>query len=381
MTYAVQALSVAPASLNLERQTLNCVERTSKPKIVAMAANGDVAIVFPTDPVYGTGARSILLLRPDGSRVRLPLPSDERLAHSFRMYQVESGKPKFQDVFFGSVRLADDGTPLATVVSHFSGAYSGLESAVFRWSGGAWTQVPPRNAATPATFGWSVNTQIAAAETSTGAALNVVYGQQFSPDLAHLNDPLYMLDQVEVVDNGRVTVLGAGTATSIRGGVVSGFQAGLNPFGPSCEQPRKSYAVVWVNGKVRRLGPGVAYDRNAKGESVGDDEVLFGMRGRPVVWSRGKTIVLSRKMGTAYAISPDGTVVGRVGDSAFATNVKQPSKIATLDDCISDRGWHVVAAFSVDNRGRILALGHRTGQPLQIIVLQPLLRAQAYPSP
>jgi len=101
--------------------------------------------------------------------------------------------------------------------------------------------------------------------------------------------------------------------------------------------------VQWSsNGVAHRIGQGIAYDVNATGDIVGDNERLFGETGQPMLWHNGRGIVLDRRHGSAYGIADDGTIVGQVGQNAFiATAGKPNAPIRLLDGRLADHRWHI----------------------------------------
>jgi hypothetical protein len=287
-------------------QYVECSYTPEKLNMLSIARNGAVAMARVDND--SDHPRRIIVIHADGSRASISLPPTEMLTQNFHEYERRSGKPVFQDVFFKNVRLAEDGTPFATVASHFSGAFSGTESAVFRWEGAAWHQIPPyqemshgNRAAT------MVNTEIAAADTRDAVAFNTLYGRRVIPDLGHSEDPRYLLDQTGLLINNRITSLGVGTATAMHGTTVVGFRGGLNVFrSPDCVHQRMTVAMAWTNGQPTTLGRGVAYGVNVHKQMVGDNEATLGGIGRPVLWSGGHTFELDSRIGSAFAISDDG---------------------------------------------------------------------------
>jgi hypothetical protein len=353
---------------------LDCRSDVTKPALVSIARNGAVAVIIPSGPGDDSnGGRRIVVRRSDGSRVYLKPPADAVLAHHFRMKYGPATNPHFQDVFFRSIRLEDDGTPVATVASHFWGGYMGVETAAYRWTDAGWTLTPPTNAMPADVPGWEVNTEVGAVESLGSAAFNGVYGHQWMPDSDFLNDPNYELNEVERRIGSRVVALGPGTATAIRGSTLVGFTAGSNPFGPSCDRPHASYALEWSGNNVeRRLGHGIAYDVNTSGDVVGDDERRFGEPGRPMLWRGGHGFVLDRRAGSAYGIADDGTIVGRVDRGAFIADAGRPhAAIRLLDALLVDRSWHIVAAYGIATRGQILAVAERGAGAQRIVLLEP----------
>jgi uncharacterized membrane protein len=271
------------------------------------------------------------------------------------------------------VAVEDDGTPVATVLSHFWGAYSGIETSAYRWNGADWKLTPPYNVMPPATLDWEVNTEVGAVANIRSAAFNGVYANQWTPDTGFIDDPNFQRNEVERRIGNRVVAIGPGTATAIRGMTLVGFAAGLNPFGPTCERPRASYAVEWSgNNLAHRFGPGIAYDVNASGDIVGDNERLFGEMGQPILWHNGRGIVLDHRRGSAYGISDDGTIVGQVGHDAFIADARRAhAPIHLLDSQLADHRWHVSAAYGIGTHGQILAAASQDKGAQQIVVLEP----------
>jgi hypothetical protein len=374
MAFAITVVSAAPSVSGMDYSPPISCARATNPNIIAMSPGGDVAAIFPKDYVYGTGASYVFWRQPNGTVNRLPLPSNTLLLKTFRVHNLTSGAPAFQDVYFRSIRLTDTGMPVATVVSHFSGAYSGLEVASFVWTRGEWSRIPPVNAGVPRIGGWPVNTSVAAAVSTSSATFNLSFDRFGYIDAGERSNPNYKLDQVALLKHGAVFLLGPGTATSQRGNFVGGFQAGLNPFagpGPSwCGHPRISTTALWRGDKLKRLGHGIIYDVDSSGVAVGDDQQFFGAQGRPVLWLHGQKKILSEKAGSAYALSSKGIIVGTIGATAFWTTVASGAAgVRRLDDLLIDRSWHVTAAYAVDTAGSILALARRRDGPLELVIL------------
>jgi len=129
--------------------------------------------------------------------------------------------------------------------------------------------------------------------------------------------------------------------------------------------------VQWSsNGVAHRIGQGIAYDVNATGDIVGDNERLFGETGQPMLWHNGRGIVLDRRHGSAYGIADDGTIVGQVGQNAFiATAGKPNAPIRLLDGRLADHRWHIIAAYGIGAGGQILAAARRGPRARQIVLL------------
>jgi hypothetical protein len=139
--------------------------------------------------------------------------------------QVPDSAAKFQELYFESVRIADDGTPVATVASHFSGAFSGIEAAAFKWNGSSWERIPSNPMALPNVAGWPLNSDVGAAAGGDSVALNLNFRDHGAPDVAYAGDPHYEPDEVVLLGGGILRSLGPGAATSMRGSIVGGFRA------------------------------------------------------------------------------------------------------------------------------------------------------------
>jgi hypothetical protein len=368
-SYSVTVVSRVSTDTLPGQRPFACSSWQRKPPTFALSQDGTVATIVPEDTYYLTGARYVYIRHRDGSRLRLAVPAAALLAKTFRIHVGTNNVPAFQDVYFTSVRLTTNGMPVATVVSHFWGAYSGVETAAFAWEHGTWKLVPQRNVMPPDVVGRVVNTQVAAVETPSRGVFNGVYGGKWSLDIAYRDDPTYMLDQVELMDHNRVTALGIGTATAMNGTSVVGFEGGLNPFGLSCENKHPAFAVEWTGKDRRQLGRGIAYAVNAQGVVAGDDEQVLGGDRRPVIWKHGVTTLLGRGNGSAFAINDDGTVVGAVGGQAFVSSTRDIGHLRLLDQLTSDRTWSLTAAYAVNDAGEILAVGSRANVPPEVLLL------------
>ena len=186
--------------------------------------------------------------------------------------------------------------------------------------------------------------------------------------------------------NSRRLALGLGDATAMGGSFVAGFDAGQGLVATS----NSSTAVLWRCAGARRrcqrsnLGVGAAYGVDPAGEAVGTSaghEVNCKSSDyRPMLWRNGKAVELSGTDGQAYAISDRGTIVGTMGERCrrrfergFVADARAtPPHARPLDDLVSNlAGRHVVAAFGIDNAGRILcyvadALGGNKGLALLV---------------
>ncbi|HEV2737299.1 MAG TPA: hypothetical protein VGU66_01860 [Candidatus Elarobacter sp.] len=350
------------------------------PRTIALAANGAVAaIVTNTGNLYP--ARTIVVWRPGGSRVTIGLPDPAVLDQGFhhRGGRVDT----FPSASFSRVVLADDGTPFATVTNSFSGAYSGIDKAVFRWIGTKWRNVPPAGEPiSPARSDYDV---VAAELPKLRIGLT---GDSSSADVSFdelEHTPGYQLPEAMVYDGLTMRGLGAGTMTALAGAYACGFIGEQNgrtmPDNVNVEG-QIPYALLWHDGATTRLGRGLAFGVNAGGVAVGDNRVsieggpllatraeydrLKIMPGKPPVvvpvrWDAHGATVLGREPGTAFAIARNGTTVGAlVHGGGF---VSRGSSLTALDALVSGSHVHIRGAYSIDPRGRILVLTGLAGTP------------------
>lgn len=135
-----------------------------------------------------------------------------------------------------------------------------------------------------------------------------------------------------VWENGKMRDLFAG-----------GSAQAINNRGQVAGGTKDGRAVVWQNGTITPLGPGVAIDINERGEVVGQRDE------RVVVWRKGTTIDLGP--GTPVAINDVGQVVGWRGppgrSHAFLWQRGTMTDLGTLGG-----RWSFPTAIS--NRGQIV---------------------------
>jgi hypothetical protein len=354
--YAVTAI-LPPAGMNAAVFSLD----TNPSRTISLSKSGSVALI-----VAGCASRScdlnrVLVVRADGSRVLLDLPSDDVLAPFFRQYLLGShGEHRFPFKKFTAVFLADDGTPFVTVAAPFSGAFSGVDQGVFVWNG-RWVPAFPNGV--PFVSG---NAGVGAAQSLTTFVSNGNYSNYF----ADLDSPQAQEDHVIVTRSGKSEDRGDGDALAARGDFVVGSVPGHFNLAPPV-QPNP-VATEWLASGPKQLGAGIARAVNARGLVVGDDETSAGDDGHPTAWISGRPSRLDARVGTAYAVADDGTIVGSSGGSAFVARIsKGKSVVAQIDDRLLERGWHVVAAYGINASGHILAVGSRQNGELRVLLLKP----------
>ena len=91
----------------------------------------------------------------------------------------------------------------------------------------------------------------------------------FPPDPSRVNEPGYLESEVELLRGSRVISLGVGTAPGINDATVVG---GLSIVEHTCDNPRRTYAVEWINGTLHPLGNGISYDVSRRNQTIGDNE-------------------------------------------------------------------------------------------------------------
>jgi len=280
-----------------------------------------------------------------------------------------------KNIWFTNVVLADDGTPFVTAEYAFGGAYSGEVSGAFAWNG-AWHYVPSVNPfAGLGLPSEPQNVLIATAESIENFAYIGNHLDGFPGEDLNVakTDPKLLEISAASFDSRRLA-LGLGDATAMRGSFVAGFDAGLGLVATS----NPSTAVLWRCAGARRssarqcqrsiLGTGAAYAVDSAGDAVGgasSDSQLScrGSVGPPMLWRNGKAFALSVGDGLAYAISDRGAIVGTMGSECgprfvrgFVADARAAAPRArVLDDFVTNlAGRHVVAAFGIDDAGRIL---------------------------
>ena len=334
-------------------------------RTTSLSPFGSVAVLLQPSGPRWAAATKLLVIRADGSQVMLPRPDDQTLAEAFHESETAGWKPSYPYAYFDGVSLARDGTPFATVAATFSGAFSGVNTAVFTWNGEKWTNVLPQSE-----YFKSRNITIGAADILGRAAFNVnTYNQFVNLDEAE-RDPHYHEFWTFLADGRRQTRLGYGSATAMRGDVVVGYSAGISQM---AKNPQPCIAWEWLGDKRVNLGRGIAYGINASHDAVGDDEQILGTEGRPVLWRNGSVIRLSDEKGSALAISDDGTIAGYVGDDGFLIRGDDSRRrIVRIDTVLAQRGWHVFVVYAIASTGRLLAVGNRSNEKPLLLLLDPV---------
>ena len=331
----------------------------------SLSRGGALAIIMYPQNSYSQLASELLVIRPDGSQVVLTRPPDSTLSKYFAQSALVNGHEAYPGTRFAGVRLARDGTPLATVEFPFSGAYSGADQTVFAWNGRRWTNA--LSVDTPSD--WS-NVTIGAADEPWRAAYNVTYTNTFvNMDLAD-SDPHYQEIWTFLRDGMKQTRIGYGSAMAMRRDVVVGFSAGQSSIAKSTPQPCTAW--MWRNDRRIELGPGIAYGINSSGDVVGDDEATLGGDGFPTSWRDGQIMRLSSSQGAALAIGDDGTIVGKEGYEGFIIRGDDLSRtLVLIDTLLGQSGWHVSGIYGIAASGRLLAVGNRIDGQSHLLLLDP----------
>jgi hypothetical protein len=335
--------------------------------LIDMNENGDIGFV---ERALKSPCASdlITVVHPTGNRMTIAAPHAQ-------MTSFPDGQ------FIADLRLASDGTPFVTMSAQFSGAYSGISERVLSWDGAKWHE---RDATLPIRYtDFFDNRSVGAVESRFRFAVVGDYrdATHFMYD-EHDRDPTYYMPQSGIVEGGVITSLGVGTITSLRGRLKAGY---LQPYG-WCEQGGTPIAARWIGVKKQLLGPGIAFGVDANGDVVGSDRPLVSPtpsyngvteysdckeQGHPVLWRDRASVQLSSLSGSALAIR-DGTIVGTAEGRAFLSHADESArKLHYLDDLVAG-DWKITIAFAIDGRGRILALGERSGSPTGLLILDPI---------
>ena len=339
------------------------------PRTAALAANGAVAAIVD-DAERVPSRRRIVVWRADGSRVMIGMPGDAVLHQAFQQYV--GGDRPFPYASFSRVVLAADGTTFATVTNPFSGAYSGIAKHVFRWTGTTWESVRTSQAVPR-------DIDVAAADSQP---LHVGITGDFSSGFLTydevVNDPAFERPEALSYAGATVRRLGIGTLTGLAGAYACGFigeQDGLVMPDNVNVEGQVPYALLWHGGATKRLGRGIAFGVNTTGVAVGDNRVSVqgGPRlatraeydrlkmtpgvppvVRPVRWDARGPTTLGHEPGTAFAIASDGTIVGALEDGRGF--VSRGSRVTILDGLVAGGHAHILGAYAINGRGRILVL-------------------------
>ncbi len=330
----------------------------------SLARNGSVGVLVHV--ANGQNDR-VLIVRRNGTRVVLPAPTEVTNATTHGLEVCP--QPHDSCATFENIALANDGTPFATLARIFSGAYSGVNYLAARWNGMHWTNAVVRGSTMEAT-----NLSVAAVDTPENFATNGDYGNTFAIFDAAEADPRYQASETAWCRATPCPRLGYGSGNGIRDSRVVGFDAGVRSVRYMNEPPHRATALMWENGRERKLGPGVAFAVDRDGNAVGDDEATLGAAGFPTLWTiAGPVVRFGTRHGIAVAISDNGTIVGTIDENvAFIASAHDPQRrVRALSSSIDDRSWWIDRAFGIASNGRILARGHRRGRPERLLLLDP----------
>jgi hypothetical protein len=317
------------------------------PPTVAQADDGTVAFVETALPPRCDSSR-IVLIRADGKRTILRLPA---------IAYVPAGS---QVAAASTLCLDPDGNPSVTVSSHFSGAYSGTRKAAFTWRKGAWQQI---RANLPQRYDGPRNVTVAAA---TADARFGVYGDYDDANrfeyAVFSRDPTYYTPEAAIISGGRTVSVGFGSITSMAGRYTSGYLTQYQHNGIP-------HTLFWDGLRQYRLGTGVGFGVNLRGDVVGDDRGAWAQPGFPTIWHGGRARRLSSQAGSAFAARGD-TIVGAIASTGFVADASDRRHVYRLDTLLHSP-WRVVSAFAIAKDGQILAVGElKNGTPTILILLR-----------
>lgn len=328
----------------------------SGPRTIALGANGSIAAIV-ADAGTTVRPRRIVVWRANGSRVAIGMPSDAVLHQAFR--QFAEGAVPFPYASFARVVLGSDGTPFATVTNPFSGAYSGIGKAVFRWTGTTWKAVRPPDVPLDLDIVTAEAPPLRLGLTADSSSGDLTYDQVAA-------DPNFARPLALSYDGSTVHRFGVGTLMGLAGTYACGFvgeeDGMIMPDNVNVEN-QIPYALLWHAGAAKRLGRGIAFSVNASGVAVGDARARID--GGPVPatlpmrWDARGAHELGHETGTAFSIAPDGTFVGAFGHGAGF--VGRGDSVTSLDAIVP--AAHVRGAYAINARGRILVL---TGSNVRI---------------
>jgi hypothetical protein len=367
---AAQPMQTAPRHYALHRLRIPIENRLADfdapneygPRSFALSANGAVAALIG-DPGAHYWAKRIVVWRADGSRITLRMPPEDVLRPVFRHFEPADQQYGFSH--FVRVVLANDGTPFATVANDFSGAYMGSDKAVLRWTGTRWTNVHMPPVAFPGDF------DVVAAEVyPLRLGMTADYsGNIYDVDQAHSN-PLYREPEMWIATASSARELGLGVMESLAGAYACGFLSRVDWDANNGLKPEElAYVIRRRTDRIDQLGRGIAFGVNASGTAVGDNRATVRDEAHsavPMRWD-ARAAPLAREPGTAFAIAPDGTIVGALRRRGGF--VVRDGKLTLLDRLVT--GAHIAGAYAINARGRILVLTGASSA-LDLAYLDPL---------
>lgn len=307
----------------------------------ALGANGSVAALAGDPGVTYYRAKRILVWRAHGSRITLRMPPLEVLRSAFRHSSVY-GEP-YPSTGFVRVVLANDGTPFATVSNDFSGAYLGSDKRVFRWTGTRWRYVRSPLQAFPQDFD-VVAAEMHPLRIGTTADYS---SEPYDVDQGQSN-PLYRQPEMWIVTASSARELGLGVMESLAGGYACGFISRIDWTADHGLHPEDAaYVIRRRKDRVDQLGRGIAFGVNAGGIAVGDNRSTVRDEAHsavPMRWDARGGAPLAREPGTAFAVAPDGTIVGALRRRGGF--IVRAGKLTLLDRLTT--GGHVIGAYAIN---------------------------------
>ncbi len=308
--------------------------RTLPPPNVAISDDGTKIAFVERLAAPQCGEDRIILMK-SGKRITIPRPeSVERSVggHSF---------------WVSRLRVVNSGTLFATLDDRFFGAYIGVRRKTFIWRRDAWRELLSNTA-------FPNNTGLGDVRTENLYAVTIDWDNAHPSNGTIAEDRSWGTPTVKVVQDGRVSLLGAGTLTALcdtqAAGYTDGFQHSSQPT-----------AVYWKDGKARKLSSGVAFGTDCTGYAVGDDRKQWTAPGHPTLWHGTTATRLTLGEGSAFAIR-DNVIVGTDTGKGFILRRTQTHQPVQYLDRLGRGRWNMITAFAIATSGRILALGEAKGK-------------------
>lgn len=283
--------------------------------------------------------------------------------------------------------LTMDGKLYVNAGYAFSGAYSGIKYHTFVYDGDLRQNVRLPHCDLAGETGDPL------IEAASGDKLAVTFMSPSFIDLSQVDTGVYA-PNAAIVKSRACDVIGRANILTINGNYAAGFQGYLGstlaPTNVQVDQ-QTSVAVRWDGHRLERLGGGVAFDVNSRGDCVGStvlpsyvggttylgNGMVAASASKPniphaVLWRRNHPVMIlePRLLSFAYAIDDNERVVGMLQDLAgrhFAF-IWRRGALKRLDSLVHEPRWRFESAYGFTPDGGILGIGTYDGIATAFVV-------------